>query len=271
VRRQELYNLFGAARFGFHEALSGWRDNRAARDGLHQAIEVMVDHELGVGEPRAAAAILAELERPPAALAARVARGVAEAAVRQRALEQIAHDHDADIGTRTRMFGTLLLGAAFTVLPTIAAVREPTALTASNAGWTIWSGVLLLAVVAFGVWARQSMTRTAFNRRVFMTTIFVFVMQGALFLGAWRLDIDPQRASILMMLGWASIAGMAAIAIDARLWPCAVGYALGFGVAATWPETRFWMMAASNAVLTVNAVISWRPAVLFPNAASRQR
>ncbi len=269
VRRQELYNLFGAARFGFHEALSSWRDNHAARDGLRQAIEVMVDHELGAGEPRAAAAILAELEGPPAQLAARVARGVEEAGVRQRALEQIALDHDAAIGTRTRMFGTLLLGVGFTVLPTIAAVREPTALTRSNAGWTIWSGVLMLAVVAFGVWARQSMTRTAFNRRVFMTTLFVFVMQGVLYLGAWRLDIDPVRASILMMLGWTAIAGMAAIAIDPRLWPCAVGYALAFGVAATWPETRFWMMAASNAVLTVNAVISWRPDELFPSAEER--
>ena len=40
-------------------------------------------------------------------------------------------------------------------------------------------------------------------------------------------------------------------------------------MAATWPETRFWMMAASNAVLTVNAVISWRPDELFPSAEER--
>jgi hypothetical protein len=229
----------------------------------------MVDHELGAGEPRAAAAILAELEQPPAELAARVTRGLAEAAGRQRVLEQIAHDHDAGIGTRTRMFGTLLLGAGFTVLPTIAAVREPTALTQSNGGWTIWSGVLLLAVVAFGVWARQSMTRTAFNRRVFVTTIFVFVMQGLLFLGAWRMDIDPVRSSILMMLGWTAIAGMAAIAIDQRLWPCAVGYALSFAGATIWPDSRFWWMALANGLLTINAVISWRPEQLFPTAEER--
>jgi eukaryotic-like serine/threonine-protein kinase len=268
-RRQELYNLFGAARFGFHEALAGWRDNQAARDGLRRSIEVMVDHELAHDDPRAAAALLAELSHPPPALAARVEAAVAAAAAHQRELETFARAHDASIGRRTRTFGTLLLGVGFTIMPLVEAATDERFGPHDNGGWALWSGFLLVLVILFGVWARESMTRTIFNRRVWLTTQLVFVAQLVLYAGAAQLDLDALRASIAMILVWSVITGMASITIDPRLAPTSIGYAAAFLIAARWPATRWWMMSASNLLLTINAVAIWRPPTILMTDAER--
>jgi eukaryotic-like serine/threonine-protein kinase len=258
-RRRELYDLFGAARFGFHEALAGWRDNQAALAGLRRAIEAMADFELAEGDPHAAAALVAELAEPPPALAARVDEAVAAAAAHHDRLEQLARAHDASIGSRTRIFGTLLLGVGFTVIPLANAVMGGGVSPRSYRGWVVASATFLVLVLAFGLWARDSMSRTVFNRRVFASTIAVFVFQLVLYAGASELGLSVVVASVVMILMWAVIAAMVAIAVDRRLWPMAVGYLIAFLCAARWPEQRFWAMAASNLILTINAVAIWKP------------
>ncbi len=258
-KRQELYDLFGAARFGFHEALASWRDNQVAHDGLRRAVEAMIAYELKHGDPRAAAGLLSQIASPPAELRARVAEAVAAEKKRQADLEQLEQMHDARIGTRTRTFGTMLMGAMFTIAPIVSA-HVPAASMDSHRTMVLWSIGFWIAVLGFGAWARQSMMRTLFNRRIWATTQLVFAAQLVLHLGAWYLGLDPVTTNIIMVFQWFVMTGMSAITLDWRLFPTALGFATAFVVSARWPEARHAAMAASNLVLTVNAVWIWRPA-----------
>lgn len=58
IDREEVYRLFGACRFGFHEALAVWRDNVDARDGLARAIVAVAEPELAADHPEAAVTML---------------------------------------------------------------------------------------------------------------------------------------------------------------------------------------------------------------------
>jgi len=268
AQRQVLYDQFGAARFGFHEALAGWRDNPLAQDGLRRAVEAMIGYELAHGDPRAAAGLLAQISSPPAELEARVATAVAAANQRQAELERLEQMHDDRIGTRTRTFGTLLMGALFTIAP-ILAEHASWASMDSHRTMVAWSIGFWIAVLGFGLWARQSMMRTLFNRRVWNTTQLVFLAQIVLHLGAWQLGIDPVTTNIIMVFQWFVMASMSSLAIDWRLFPTAVGFAGAFLVSARWPDARHTAMAVSNFVLTVNAVWIWRPSSFRMTEAER--
>ncbi len=259
AKRQELYDLFGAARFGFHEALASWRDNQAAHDGLRRAIGAMIGFELEHGDPRAAAGLLAQMSSPPPGLKERVDAEVAAAKKRHDELERLEQSLDSRIGTRTRTFGTLLMGAMFTLAP-IVSEHSSAASMDSHRTMVVWSIGFWIATLLFGAWARQSMMRTAFNRRVWMTTQLVFLGQLVLHLGAWWLGIDPVTTNIFMMFQWFIMAAVVAIVLEWRLWPTAVGFGVAFLVAGRWPDARFAAMAVSNAILTINAVWVWRPA-----------
>jgi serine/threonine protein kinase len=55
--REEIYRLYGACKFGFHEALSAWRDNDEARAGLTEATVAVAEYELTGTDPRAASSM----------------------------------------------------------------------------------------------------------------------------------------------------------------------------------------------------------------------
>jgi len=259
--RQALYRLFGECRFGFREALAAWADNRGAREGLRRSVCAMVEYELAQKDPRAADTLLAELDDPDPDLRTKIRAALEEQHEARRQREELARlgrQLDVKVGTRTRSFFSVVLGAVFTVLPLVgavwdrAAIHSPTQMAQLSAGF-------LVAVLALGFWARDSMTKTLINRRVFATVVFLFIAQIALMLGAGVAEVDPVDLQVLLLFFWFCIAGMAALAIDLRLVPCAVGYLIGFGVAAARPEYTLYAMSASNLLLTINAVTIWRP------------
>ena len=64
---------------------------------------------------------------------------------------------------------------------------------------------------------------------------------------------------MLLLFVWFCFAGMAALTIDMRLFPCVAGYLLAFAVAASRPDLALYAMSASNLAMTLNAVVIWRP------------
>lgn len=121
------------------------------------------------------------------------------------------------------------------------------------------AAALLVLVVALGLWARESMTKTRVNRVVYASVVFVPVGQLIMFAGMYTADIPPRTALLAMMMLWFTVAAMFVIGVDRRLWPCAVGYMLGFLAAARWPGHQLYFMAAANLVFCLTAVWTWRP------------
>jgi serine/threonine-protein kinase len=268
-KREEVYRLYGACRFGFHEALSSWRDNPEARAGLARATCAVAELELAEGDPRHAVRLLAELDDPPAELVDRTRAAAAEADRRAEELDELARKHDWTTGTRTRSFMAGLLGLGFTGFPLAVAVTGQAFPLDSHRAHIAWALGCLLFIVGLGYWARESMTKTVINQRVFLSICFLFLAQAILWIGLAAADIPVAHGQPVMMFGWMSVAAMFAINVDRRLAPTAAGYVVAFLVAARWPHQQYYAMAAANFVFLVNAVWVWRPKTIRMTAEER--
>ena len=257
--REDIYRLFGACKFGFHEALAAWRDNAEARAGLTEATVAVAEYELANDDPRAAVGLLSELETPPPELVARARAAAEQHAARQAALEHLRRDLDEKLGTRTRVFIVALLGAIFTLAP-LAGGLDPDLVRARHHVHHVgWSAGLLVLLAALGVWARESIGKTAVNRRLFMTGLHLFLVQITLWIGAWYLALPVATTQVLMVLLWFAIGGMVAIAIDRRVAPSALAFLAAFVVSARHPDRALFIISAANLVFTINAVWAWWP------------
>lgn len=261
-RRESIYRLFDACRFGFHEALSVWADNNDAQVGLVRATTAVAEYELRHDNPKAAVTLLGEIAAPPAELLAR-ARAEAGAQARRHAeLEALRRQQDPVTGRRTRHFLSVLFGVTFTVLPLVNEVGGAPFGKESHGRDAATTAVMLVVVCGFLFWARNSVLTTAINRRLSATGIFAVFGNLILSLGAWALDADIIEAQVFMIFYWGVVMSMLAIHLDRWLWPSTVVYFASFLLAAARPELRFYAMAAGNFSFAINAFIRWSPATL---------
>jgi hypothetical protein len=256
-QRLRLYHLFGECRFGFLEALRIWRDNEQARTGLDRAITTMIELELEQGDPKAAALLLAELAAPPAELASKVRAARAQREVEDARRAALERDHDPSIGRRTRVFVATILGTIWTVFPWVAFTMErldgPPPLWGPLAG----TAALLVFATGLGYWARDSLTRTAINRRLMRTVGTVITAQLAMFAGAWWLELDYAHARAMMILLYAVTCALAASTIESGLWPSALTFFVAYLLAILWPVLTYPLQSIANLILTINVVIVW--------------
>jgi len=263
-RRGVIYDLFGACRFGFHQALEMWAANPAAKDGLRRALLAMVDYELSLGDADAAAGLLDELDDPPTELSDRVEQArQAQDKERKRlaALEELGEDLDAAVGLRTRWILAGILGTLWTLAPL---VLTQVVEVRTDRYWPgfVAPGIYLVLLIGMGVLARQSMMRTAVNRRVLATVAVALVGQIAMSLGGLFLDMAVHNIQVMTMFMWSAVTAMAAIAIDRRLFYAAGGYLVSFIGAALLAEHShhvLWAMSAGHLVTTINVLYIWRP------------
>jgi serine/threonine-protein kinase len=258
-RALAVFNLLGECRFGYRAALSAWPENEAARKGLDQALLAVIDHELACGDPGAAATLLREVSAAPPEVPLRV-----EAAVRARADEderrrRLEQDFDPSVGTRTRTFVTAIFGVLWIALPLASWYAVARGAIPAHQD-TIIAAVLFLAL-GFGlqIWARESMSKTALNRRLAATLAVQLGMQILIASAAWILGISPTQSQTLLILSWALT--MALLAVWAEPWFAApaVASALSLLVAAARPGWLYPLMALDNAVLTYVMVRIWLP------------
>ncbi|MEM7153125.1 MAG: serine/threonine-protein kinase [Myxococcota bacterium] len=260
AHRLEAYQLFTECRFGFREALASWPDNEAARRGHHDAVQAMIDYELANGDASAAAALLSELPDAADDVRTRVHEALAAAEAEAAELERLraqARDSDLRVGARTRTFIVSLLGILFVGIPLFGHMdgnEEDTrrALT--------WFPVALLAMlVALRWWARESLGKTAINRRVMSTAMlmaFVEMVFGFVF---DALNASNEIIELTHMVVGMLITGVLAIHIDRRIALTPVGYALALLACVPWLELRHVWFAMANAVVTVTLIVIWLP------------
>jgi eukaryotic-like serine/threonine-protein kinase len=259
--RRELYRLYGESRFGYREALAQWPTLDRARAGLDEAARAMAGNELGRGQPRAAITLLAEVEAPSPevrALLAEATAAEAREAERVAGLEQLARQHDLRVGTRTRFFLVGVLGLIWSVVPFVRHVYFPNTLQ-SNAFMIAFTCGLIGLVTGFGIWARDTLSRTANNRAMVVAVLAMALGQLLMFCGAALMDLPTEQSHAFMMLVWTMAAVIATVFVDRRLAPSMVGYATAFLVSARWPELTWPAMSLSNAVLMINGLVIWFP------------
>ncbi len=257
ARRATVYKLFGECRVGFGEALAAYPDHQAARAGLAALYQAMIGYELGEGDGRAAASLLAESsEAMSAELEKRVARAVTTQEERQLRLAELERQHDRQAGQRTRWFLGGFLGLCWTV-GTFAAgrfIKTPTvkaALVTVVVFWAIALGLL--------VWARESLLKTAMNRALTATLFVSFASNVVSLTAALITDLPHIVVFNFEFVSIAACVGLAGMTVEKRLLPAAVMFAIGHYLSSIWPDHRFDWMALCQLVFTTSVLIIWRP------------
>jgi hypothetical protein len=265
--RDDIYRLFGACRFGFHEALAVWRDNAEAQTGLVRATVAMAEYELADHNPETALTLLADIDAP-AELVARAKDAALAKAKRAEELEVIGEKYDDAVGRRTRTFMVVSLGGLYTILAPLLAILHIELTPYRFELFTIAGVAIMIGLIA---WARDTLTTTVFNRRVAIAAIFSFVGQFVAASGAWLMGLGVPGQELGALLSWFMFTTMVAISIATPFALATIGYAVAFFVTAKWPHAFLWIIAFGNAMFALGGYLSWRPGTLEPTVEERQR
>jgi len=247
--RHALYDAFGAARFGYQEALKLWPNNEEARDGLRRICERMITFELSHGSAEAAQAALAALPSPSRELAARV-----EAALRARAEEKLRlatfeRQYDPRLGRRTRVGLGIALGLLGIFGPLVLALR-------AGLAWNFGAkAASALACAGLFYWARESLGKTKLNRDLSLVVLAGFVVQALLVPATSLLGGSLAQASAITMLSWALLHLALAVTTEWRLLATAVAFGAGFVVTAARPGLAYWAQSLSSVCAVL--VVGW--------------
>jgi len=253
----DVYRLFGACRYGFRDALATWGDNEEAQRGLVDATVAVARYELARNQPQAAVALLGELPAPHPLLP--TARAAADKRAEELAkLEHLRRDLDKRIGTRTRTFLVLLFGISFSIMPVVIWL-VPAFYNAPPVLHVAWALTLAAAIGVASWWARESLTATAFNRRLFVMFLFCFLGQALIAAGgmlAGRPTIDNYSTNVLL---YTAVVGGMAIMLEPKLWPAVPVYMATFLVGRWAPDLALPLSGIPNLVATALATYHWRP------------
>jgi hypothetical protein len=250
----EVHRIFGACRFGFHEALAAWPDNGEARAGLEAATVAVAEFELAHDAPDAAVALLAELHPPPPLLAkAREAAG--RQAARRVELEQLEKQHDLTVNADSRSVVIAAFGLAFAAIPmTMRYIGVFQDVRSFSIGcWLVVAIVAPLALVM-----NRRFGTTEIDRRLITATPVMFGMQALLVSGCWAAGFDILQVRVAMPGLWAAMVAMVGVLAEPRILPSAAGYTAAMFVCARFPHYQLEAVAASNAILGANAALWYR-------------
>jgi serine/threonine-protein kinase len=260
-----IEHLFGECRFGFRAALDTWAENEVALGGLRLALKSMAEHEIAQGNLRAARTLVAELTNPPEDLKKKLAeleRSRAEDAERRERLEALEREHDPTIGSRTRIFVMTIVGALWTGLPVaLHFVLRSKHLSPDPVYAGLTAGGSLLVFLGLGYWARESLMKTALNRRMFALTVFTLLAQGVLTSALSMANVNGPASVALNFFLWFTVVSAASITIERRLWPSALGYAAGLFASLAYPNVLLLVMSACHGALTLNGITVWGPQI----------
>lgn len=257
-RRAKIYDLWGACRFGFMQALEERPDNPVAKDGLERATTIVARFELEDGNVDVAERLALGMGESGEALQTEIRRARRKKHRRDEELEALRRDRDPRVGQRARATLAAILGVVFTVAPLapyIVGVSGKERLLSTVFGTALFlAGGGMLAL-----WKREEMTASALNRGL-LGTIFLTLLAGILTdVLIFLAGADPWIASSMRFFLWMIVTAMVSIALDTKLWPSSVGYTLGFVVSVLWPGAVFPMMSIANLTFLVNALWAWWP------------
>jgi serine/threonine-protein kinase len=248
-KEDEVHRLFGACKFGFHEALHAWPENAAARAGLTEATIAVAEFELAHDAPAAAVALLGELDPAPALFA--TARAAAE---KQRQLRQ-SHDLTVNANARSLLVGAI--GLVMSIVPFLMQTVPALALASyPQLVGGVWLAFFIAAPIALVAYRRIGTTEI--DRRMMVVLAFTFFMQAMLATGGWIANMPLVSFELFFPALWAGMIGVVAALAEPRVAPASLGYVVAFVLAARWPAQRWYFVSAANALLALNAMMWYR-------------
>jgi serine/threonine-protein kinase len=232
----EVQRLFSVARFAFDAAQRVWPESQEAEQGLERCLDLMIDYELRMKHPDAAAALLASRpgEDPSRAEVIEALRRALDH--EQERLLAIARDRDPSVGAPSRTRAYLTMGLA-TLLMTLALFVQrlffpgfqPSTLRLMLVG----AAVLIVMLVIVRYWRRHS-DWNFINRRIADVTVATLAVSFANRLSGFMTGEDAAR----VLIGDALILGLGGSLLSAYHragpWLAAMSFAVAM-LGSLWP------------------------------------
>ena len=258
VEIERAYNVFGECRFGFRQALRAWKDADVAKTGMTRAVSAMVRFEAKTGDARAAQLLLGELDEKNPELEALVEgakRRAEEEAKRIEKLKVLEKDLDPREGRRVRLVAGLTFALFWSIVPFLA----PLWVRAHPSDEGLASiPACLISLVIMGLGHLRWPMQTRINRQLFAAFAFGVGMQPFLMLALrYGAHLVGPGIIILLCAYWTVVMGLITVAIERRLVPLPIAYAISTAIAYTWPAYRYDAVALANLVAMVTVGIIW--------------
>jgi hypothetical protein len=119
--------------------------------------------------------------------------------------------------------------------------------------WIAFAAILPISIVAF-----RRIGTTAIDRRLVLSVPFMFLMQALVATGACIGDLPLVVWQLGYPLMWCAMIGLVALLAEPRITPAALGYLAAFLIAVRFPSSRWYVISAANALLTLNALAWYR-------------
>jgi len=257
----EVRALFSAARFGYEQARALWSETPGIAGALQDLHLGMARWELDQDRPQAASALLAQIDSPPLDLVAEVEAqldALRNLGARVEKLQAYRDQQDIKVGMRTRALISGTLGLCFTLVPIYRALSP----AKDSLDWTNTIAVPAALLALFSVLsfiARDTMLRSAINRRTIATVFVVLLGQSALSIACQSMGLAPDATAPLLLVLWATASAMYAALVDRRLLPTTLAYITAMFCAVTWPQWQWWATTVAHACFTINVVTMWWP------------
>lgn len=257
----DVFDLFGACRFGFKAALRAWPDNTDASEGLERAVRAMIELELARMNARAAENLLNDLPNPSAELRARVDAALQERAAARdehRALIEFRRDLDPTIGRRGRFRGAAAFGLLLVFGPLVQYF-----MLGNNVSYRQLVGRplgYLVALIAVTLWRRRDLLANRYNRSLIYGACLLFIAELVFGLGNYIAGTGPLVVAAIQRFATPAFGiAMLAVFVDRRLVIPPIAYVGGYLLASWMPELHYPISSGCNFMLVVTMLWMWRP------------
>jgi len=241
---------FVEAAFGYRTALDTWSGNHQARTKLSDLVARRVGQLLSLKAPRAARRALALIDAPDPELVERVEREITVEEADRARLDKLTRDDDRRVGLEVRRVLVILLGGAWIAWWAVVGASPPDGFPPLLVG----SLVYWLVAVALTLRVRREMLEVRLNRHI-AWMVFAILTTQLMWLGMSMLQGRPVTDALTtLMLLWSLGLACAGIAVDLRILPTAIAYALGFAVCASDPSQLSWVLPAGSVIIVVNTL-----------------
>ena len=117
----------------------------------------------------------------------------------------------------------------------------------------------MASILALLIWlGRAELRKTLVSRRLTAALVFTFAAQAVIAIGGWAVGTPPLLVQLHMIASYFVISMMAAINVDKRITPSALGFGVAYIVGSLYPQYWMYVKSASSFVFTINIVWAWR-------------
>ncbi len=257
TQSEDLHKELGQCQFGFQSALEAWSENSDAKQGLHEAVEIVAEVELRHGDPRIALRMLKELAAPNEDLLCKVKKSVRAITQADALVADIETQMDKELGRGVRLFLTVMFGFGWIWMDLWAIAFNHSELTHQlMIGATVFHGIGVAGLVYM---ARHTLRKTSTNRHFVVTLFVILVCQVMASTAGQALGASPEQVYVSWMLIWLVSVMMSMVTIDRSIWPTALAIGLCYLVTSISMDLR-WLGLTGLTLATIgNGLFVWMP------------